>query len=95
VNGGGDIQCVHGRDEAGQTALHKAAMNGWLDCIHLLLDHSIDVNAIDHAGIRYSQTRARHTVCRPILPALWSIAAKAAAAAALPKASVACHLAQA
>jgi len=45
---------VKARDDAGQTALHKAAMNGWLDCIHLLLDHAVDVNSIDHAGIGHS-----------------------------------------
>jgi len=46
----GLVQCVSARDEAGQTALHKAAMNGQLECIHLLLDNGADVNAIDHAG---------------------------------------------
>ena len=48
------LQCVNARDEAGQTALHKAAMNGWLDCIHVLIDRPVDVNAIDHAGIYVS-----------------------------------------
>ena len=43
-------QCVNARDDAGQTALHKAAMNGRLECIHLLLDHGVDVNSIDHSG---------------------------------------------
>jgi len=44
------LQSVNARDDAGQTALHKAAMNGWLNCVHLLLDHAVDVNAIDHSG---------------------------------------------
>jgi len=44
------LQCVNARDVAGQTALHKAAMNGRIDCIHLLLDYGVDVNSIDHSG---------------------------------------------
>jgi len=44
------LQCINARDDAGQTALHKAAMNGRIECIQLLLDYSIDVNCIDHAG---------------------------------------------
>jgi len=54
---------VQARDDAGQTALHKAAMNGWLDCIHLLLDQPVDVNSIDHAG-RPTQRRRQNLASR-------------------------------
>lgn len=44
------VQSLHEADDVSQTALHKAAMNGWIDCVVLLVDSGIDVNRIDICG---------------------------------------------
>ena len=45
------FQSVNKKDENGQTALHKASMNGWMDCVGYLLDKGAVVNSQDVAGI--------------------------------------------
>ena len=44
------FQSVSGTDAAGHTALHKAAMNGSLECAQHLIACGADVNATDIAG---------------------------------------------
>ena len=34
-----------------QTALHRAAMNGWLDCVVLLIESGINVDSVDVCGM--------------------------------------------
>jgi len=50
-------QCIHSdadvneRDESGQSALHMAADNGSIKCVHILLRAGADPNASDNDGI--------------------------------------------
>ena len=44
------FQCLNKKDDAGHTALHKAAMNGWLNCVEYLVDQGAQVNIPDQAG---------------------------------------------
>ena len=42
------------KDEHGQTALHKAAMNGNLDCIKILIGKGAETHIQDQAGTLFS-----------------------------------------
>ena len=41
------------KDETGRTPLHRAAMNGWLEGVRLLLDEGALTNAVDVSGMRH------------------------------------------
>ena len=41
------------KNETGQTPLHRAAMNGWLDCVSVLLEAGAHANASDVSGELY------------------------------------------
>ncbi len=44
------IQDPNRKDPAGQTALHKASMNGWLDSVTYLLGKGAQANIQDVSG---------------------------------------------
>uniref|UniRef100_A0A674IV46 BCL6 corepressor like 1 n=1 Tax=Terrapene triunguis TaxID=2587831 RepID=A0A674IV46_9SAUR len=43
---------VNHRDNAGYTALHEACARGWIDILHILLDHGANVNCSAQDGTR-------------------------------------------
>ena len=47
-----DRQLSNLRDEYGQSPLHKASMNGWIQCVELLLEFNSNINAVDVAGMK-------------------------------------------
>jgi len=56
------LQEVNARDEYGQTALHRAAMNGSLACVSLLIAKGCQVNTGDVTGkTQRSATTPRYT----------------------------------
>lgn len=45
------------RDNAGYTALHEACARGWIDILHILLEHGANVNCSAQDGTRQVRER--------------------------------------
>ncbi|NXL87828.1 BCORL protein, partial [Alectura lathami] len=48
---------VNHRDNAGYTALHEACARGWIDILHILLEHGANVNCSAQDGTRQARER--------------------------------------
>ncbi|NXN62975.1 BCORL protein, partial [Himantopus himantopus] len=48
---------VNHRDNAGYTALHEACARGWIDILHILLEHGANVNCSAQDGTRQASER--------------------------------------
>ncbi|NWX41400.1 BCORL protein, partial [Steatornis caripensis] len=48
---------VNHRDNAGYTALHEACAGGWIDILHILLEHGANVNCSAQDGTRQASER--------------------------------------
>lgn len=48
---------VNHRDNAGYTALHEACARGWIDILHILLEHGANVNCSAQDGTRQGTER--------------------------------------
>ncbi|NXG37905.1 BCORL protein, partial [Dromaius novaehollandiae] len=48
---------VNHRDNAGYTALHEACARGWIDILHILLEHGANVNCSAQDGTRQASKR--------------------------------------
>ena len=48
------------KDHVCQTALHKAAMNGWLECVSFLLSRGASVHATDLAGKEFVYLKLKY-----------------------------------
>lgn len=46
---------VNHRDNAGYTALHEACARGWIDILHILLEHGANVNCSAQDGTRQAR----------------------------------------
>ncbi|NXP74579.1 BCORL protein, partial [Ramphastos sulfuratus] len=50
---------VNHRDNAGYTALHEACARGWIDILHILLEHGANVNCSAQDGTRQGSVRVQ------------------------------------
>lgn len=50
---------VNHRDNAGYTALHEACARGWIDILHILLEHGANVNCSAQDGTRQVREKGR------------------------------------
>ena len=41
------------KDELGRTAVHKAAYNGYAECLELLVNHGVDIDVTNNDGMVY------------------------------------------
>lgn len=48
---------VNHHDNAGYTALHEACARGWIDILHILLEHGANVNCSAQDGTRQASKR--------------------------------------
>ncbi|NXJ84699.1 BCORL protein, partial [Trogon melanurus] len=65
---------VNHRDNAGYTALHEACARGWIDILHILLEHGANVNCSAQDGTRqcFSPYRPVHdAVANDNLETMW------------------------
>ncbi|KFP05668.1 BCL-6 corepressor-like 1, partial [Calypte anna] len=53
---------VNHRDNAGYTALHEACARGWIDILHILLEHGANVNCSAQDGTRQGWERAEEVL---------------------------------
>ncbi|NWX97405.1 BCORL protein, partial [Nothoprocta ornata] len=63
---------VNHRDNAGYTALHEACARGWIDILHILLEHGANVNCSAQDGTRQVSKKGGHQqIANDNLETMW------------------------